>query len=71
MEYIDKYTDEDSTEVEALFVFKTDCLEHGQLINFTELAKLKEEIDQLYSDEQSRLLSLSLMGDLTCDGCTI
>ncbi|BCG45062.1 hypothetical protein PQC46_gp019 [Escherichia phage O18-011] len=36
-----------------------------------ELAKLKEEIDQLYSDEQSRLLSLSLLGDLTCDGCTI
>lgn len=70
MEYIDKY-DEGFNEVEALFVFKTDCLEHGQLINFTELAKLKEEIDQLYSDEQSRLLSCHFMGDLTCDGCTI
>lgn len=71
MEYIDKYSSEDSTDAEVLFVLKTDCLEYGQLINFIELAKLKEEIDQLYSDEQSRLLSLSLLGDLTCDGCTI
>lgn len=71
MEYIDKYSSEDSTDAEVLFILKTDCLEHGQLINFIELSKLKEEIDQLYSDEQSRLLSLSLLGDLTCDGCTI
>ena len=71
MEYIDKYSSEDSTNAEVLFILKTDCLEHCQLINFMELAKLKEEIDQLYSDEQSRLLSLSLLGDLTCDGCTI
>ena len=71
MEYIDKYSSEDSTDAEVLFVLKTDCLEQGQLINFMELAKLKEEIDQLYSDEQSRLLSLSLLGDLTCDGCLI
>lgn len=71
MEYIDKYSSEDSKDADVLFILKTDCLEHGQLINFMELAKLKEEIDQLYSDEQSRLLSLSLLGDLTCDGCTI
>ncbi len=58
-------------EGESMFQFTTDALDYGQLINFVELAKLKEEIDALYSDEQSRLLSLSLMGDLTCDGCTI
>lgn len=71
MEYIEKYSREDSTDADVLFAIKTDCLEQGQLINFIELAKLKEEIDHLYSDEQSRLLSLSLLGDLTCDGCTI
>lgn len=30
MEYIDKYSSEDSTDAEVLFILKTDCLEHSQ-----------------------------------------
>lgn len=55
----------------GLFQFITDATDYGQLINFVELAKLKEEIDALYADEQSRLLQESLSGDYICDGCTI
>ncbi|AFC22041.1 hypothetical protein GAP52_048 [Cronobacter phage vB_CsaP_GAP52] len=72
MQYVDKYSGDDVMKGdEALFIFKTDCLDQGQLINFTELANLKEEIDRLYGDEQSRILNESLLGDYTCDGCTI
>lgn len=35
----------------GLFQFITDATDYGQLINFVELAKLKEEIDALYADE--------------------
>lgn len=55
----------------GLFQFITDATDYRQLINFVELAKLKEEIDALYADEQSRLLQESLSGDYICDGCTI
>ncbi|AFR52071.1 hypothetical protein [Escherichia phage EK010] len=58
-------------EGKGLFQFVTDATDYGQLINFVELAKLKEEIDALYADEQSRLLQESLSGDYICDGCTI
>lgn len=42
------------------------------LLTFVELMALKEEVDKLVSDEQSRLLSLSLLGGLDdCYGCKI
>lgn len=72
MQYIDKYSGPDVMKGDdTYFIFKTDCLEQGQLINFAELSDLKEEIDRLFSDEQSRILQASLMGDYVCDGCTI
>lgn len=49
----------------------TDKLDEGMMIDFDDLMELHAVVNQLVSDEQSRLLSLSLMGDLTCDGCTI
>lgn len=67
-QYIERYSDGDK---EGMFILASDCLEHGQLITFIELADLKEEIDRLYSDEQSRILNAELMGDYVCDGCTI
>lgn len=65
--YITRYS-EDSTE--GLFVIDQD-LHAGEILNFVELANLKEQIDTLFSDEQSRLITLELAGDLVCDGCTI
>ena len=41
------------------------------LLTFVDLMALKEEVDKLVSDEQSRLLQESLSGDYICDGCTI
>lgn len=69
MQYIDKYTS--ANQSEQLYVMKSDALDFGQLINFVDLSNLKEEIDRLFSDEQSRLLALELSGDYVCDGCTI
>ena len=43
-----------------------------ELLTFVDLMALKEEVDTLVSDEQSRLLSLSLLGGLDdCEGCKI
>ncbi|UEN68424.1 hypothetical protein [Escherichia phage MLP3] len=42
-----------------------------ELLTFVDLMALKEEVDKLVSDEQSRLLQESLSGDYICDGCTI
>ena len=42
-----------------------------ELLTFVDLIALKEEVDKLVSDEQSRLLQESLSGDYLCDGCTI
>lgn len=41
------------------------------IMDFVKLSELKEQVDQMYSDEQSRILMESLTGDYTCDGCTI
>lgn len=56
---------------EGLFVVATGLLEEGQIINFVELAALKETVDMLFSDEQSRMLMAELSGDYACDGCMI
>lgn len=42
-----------------------------ELLTSVDLMALKEEVDKLVSDEQSRLLQESLSGDYICDGCTI
>lgn len=42
-----------------------------ELLTFVDLMALKEEVDKLVSDEQSRLLQESISGDYICDGCTI
>lgn len=41
------------------------------VMDFIALSALKEQVDQMYSDEQSRILMESLTGDYVCDGCTI
>lgn len=53
------------------YLVTTDTLGDGAYITFEHIVALKEVVDQIVSDENSRLLSMSLMGDLTCDGCTI
>ena len=53
------------------YLVTTDTLGDGSYITFEHIVALKEVVDQIVNDENSRLLSLSLMGDLTCDGCTI
>lgn len=65
--YITRYSEDDK---DGLFVIDVD-LYAGEILNFLELANLKEQVDALFSEEQSRLLSLELAGDLLCDGCTI
>lgn len=69
MQYIDKYTEEGQKE--TMYIIKCDALEMGQLLNFVDLSNLKEEVDKLFSEEQSRILQESLLGDYVCDGCTI
>lgn len=54
-----------------LFLVVSTALEHGQALNFVELSELKEEVDRLFSDEQSRILQEELMGSYVCDGCMI
>lgn len=46
-------------------------LSYGYEIDFITLSELKEEVDFLFQEEQSRLLQESLSGDFVCDGCTI
>lgn len=65
--YITRYSKKDE---EGLFVMKEDLIA-GELLDFVQLANLKEQIDTLFSEEQSRLITLELAGDLVCDGCTI
>lgn len=45
--------------------------DRNEILTFVDLMALKEEVDKLVSDEQSRLLQESLSGDYICDGCTI
>lgn len=49
----------------------TDKLDEGMMIDFDDLLELQKVVNQLVSDEQSRLLQESLSGDFICDGCTI
>lgn len=53
------------------FLVVSTQLEHGQELDFIALSELKEEVDKLFGDEQSRLLQEELSGDFVCDGCTI
>jgi hypothetical protein len=54
-----------------LWGIETNALEEGGYIDFDQLLELQRVVNQLVSDEQSRLLQESLGGYLTCDGCTI
>lgn len=54
-----------------LWGIETDTLEAGGYIDFDQLLELQKVVNQLVSDEQSRLLQESLSGDFVCDGCTI
>jgi|AKYZ01.1.fsa_nt_gi hypothetical protein len=66
---IERYSPSDK---EGIFIFTSDFnFTSGDVIDFVKLSELKEQIDALHSDESSRILQASLMGDLTCDGCTI
>lgn len=49
----------------------TDKLDEGMMIDFDDLLELQKVVNQLVSDEQSRLLQESLSGDFVCDGCMI
>ena len=55
----------------SLWGIETNVLEEGQYIDFDQLLELQKVVNQLVSDEQSRLLQESLSGDFVCDGCTI
>lgn len=41
------------------------------ILDFATLTQLKEEVDREISLETSRMLQEELLGDYTCDGCTI
>lgn len=41
------------------------------ILDFATLTQLKEEVDREISMETSRMLQEELLGDYTCDGCTI
>ena len=60
-------------EIESQSDYKYQMLAgRHEVLTFSELMKLKEEIDQLVSDEQSRLLQESFLGDTDdCVGCKI
>ena len=50
----------------------TDKLDEGMMIDFDDLLELQKVVNQLVSDEQSRLLQESLSGGFDdCDGCKI
>ena len=66
-DYISRYSQPDQ---EGLFVVGID-LGLGEILSFVDLANLKEQVDALFSEEQSRLLAKDLAGDYLCDGCTI
>lgn len=55
---------------EGIFTVEDD-LSYATTLTFVELATLKEQVDALFSEEQSRLLAKDLAGDYLCDGCTI
>ncbi|WWV91959.1 hypothetical protein [Escherichia phage PJNS034] len=40
-------------------------------LTFVELSEISEQIREVVSDEESRLLQAELSGSLVCDGCTI
>lgn len=54
-----------------LWGIETNTLEEGGYIDFDQLLELQKVVNQLVSDEQSRLLQESLSGDFVCDGCMI
>ena len=54
-----------------LWGIETNALEEGGYVDFDQLLELQGVVNQLVSDEQSRLLQESLSGDFVCDGCTI
>lgn len=58
-------------EFSPLWGIETDMLESGEFIDFDQLLELQKVVNQLVSDEQSRLLQESLSGDYVCDGCLI
>ena len=51
---------------------ETDFLSEESLLSFDQLLELQKVVNQLVSDEQSRLLQESLSGGFDdCDGCKI
>lgn len=50
---------------------ESDFLSEESLLSFDQLLELQKIVNQLVSDEQSRLLQESLSGDFVCDGCMI
>lgn len=56
---------------EPTWCVETDFLSEESLLSFDQLLELQKVVNQLVSDEQSRLLQESLSGDFVCDGCTI
>lgn len=61
-------SEEDSNQ----YLVTTNALGEWSYINFDQIMALKEVIDQLVSDEQSRLLQESFLGDADdCIGCKI
>lgn len=54
-----------------LWRVETNTLEKGKYVDFDQMLELQKVVNQLVSDEQSRLLQESLSGDSECLGCTI
>lgn len=54
-----------------LWRVETNTLEKGKYVDFDQMLELQKVVNQLVSDEQSRLLQESLSGDFECLGCTI
>lgn len=54
-----------------LWRVETNTLEKGKYVDFDQMLELQKVVNQLVSDEQSRLLQESLSGDFVCDGCLI
>ncbi|WXX18498.1 hypothetical protein TacPo2_43 [Pantoea bacteriophage TacPo2] len=56
---------------DGTFTVVSTALEHGNSLTFIELSELSEQIREVVSDEESRILQEELSGSLVCDGCTI
>lgn len=66
-DYISRYS---TLDQEGLFVIGSALL-FGEILSFVELANLKEQVDEMFAEEQSRLIAADLAGDYLCDGCLI